>query len=151
MSDDRPDPISATIIVADALELEGDALRSYLDAVCGDDAVLREEVEALLDVAGERFTDDFLETPAVELLEDVRRAPPEPPRRIGDFELVRRLGEGGMGTVYLAEQRRPVERRVALKLIKAGMDGAQVLARFEAERQALALMDHDNVAAVHDA
>ncbi|MEM9598335.1 MAG: tetratricopeptide repeat protein, partial [Acidobacteriota bacterium] len=80
---------------------------------------------------------------------------PTPPvgvgQSIGPYRLLDVLGEGGMGTVYLAEQRRPVERRVALKLIKAGMDGAQVLARFEAERQALALMDHDNVAAVHDA
>lgn len=70
---------------------------------------------------------------------------------IGPYRLLEVLGEGGMGTVYLAEQRRPVKRQVALKLVKMGMDGEQVLARFEAERQALALMDHENVAAVYDA
>ncbi|MEO1367365.1 MAG: protein kinase, partial [Acidobacteriota bacterium] len=72
-------------------------------------------------------------------------------RSIGPYRLLDELGEGGMGTVYLAEQRAPIERKVALKLIKPGLGSAQVLARFEAERQALALMDHDHVAAVYDA
>ncbi|MEM1180405.1 MAG: tetratricopeptide repeat protein [Acidobacteriota bacterium] len=84
----------------------------------------------------------------------VASAPSTPPgvgRSIGPYRLLDVLGEGGMGTVYLAEQREPVERQVALKLIRAGLDGKQVLARFEAERQALALMDHENVAAVYDA
>jgi eukaryotic-like serine/threonine-protein kinase len=72
-------------------------------------------------------------------------------RTVGPYRLTDKLGEGGMGTVYLAEQREPVQRQVAVKLIKAGMDTAEVLARFEAERQALAMMNHVNVAAVYDA
>jgi serine/threonine protein kinase/tetratricopeptide (TPR) repeat protein len=71
--------------------------------------------------------------------------------RIGPYKLLQQLGEGGMGAVFLAEQEKPVQRRVALKIIKAGMDSAHVLARFEAERQALALMDHPNIAKVLDA
>ena len=70
---------------------------------------------------------------------------------IGPYRLLQELGEGGMGTVFLAEQQHPVERRVALKIIKAGMDSRQVLARFEAEEQALAMMDHPNIAKVFDA
>src|SRR5688572_3375338 len=74
-----------------------------------------------------------------------------PGSRVGPYKLLDQLGEGGMGTVFLAEQQEPVRRRVALKLIKPGMDSAQVIARFEAERQALALMDHPNIAKVLDA
>ncbi|MCB1600223.1 MAG: protein kinase, partial [Xanthomonadales bacterium] len=74
-----------------------------------------------------------------------------PARAIGPYRILEPLGDGGMGTVYLAEQRSPVQRTVALKVIKAGMDSVQVLARFEAERQALALMNHVNVASVFDA
>src|SRR5262245_41923747 len=72
-------------------------------------------------------------------------------QQIGPYKLLSVLGEGGMGTVYLAEQSQPVRRRVALKVIKAGMDTRSVIARFEAERQALAMMDHPNVAKVFDA
>ncbi len=74
-----------------------------------------------------------------------------PGMRIGPYKLLQRLGEGGMGTVYMAEQEAPVRRRVALKIIKAGMDSEHVIARFEAERQALAMMDHTNIARVLDA
>src|SRR5436309_8527741 len=70
---------------------------------------------------------------------------------IGPYKLLQRLGEGGFGTVFLAEQRAPMVRRVALKIIKRGMDTRQVIARFEAERQALAMMDHPNIATVLDA
>ena len=70
---------------------------------------------------------------------------------IGPYKLLQQLGEGGMGTVFMAEQTQPVQRKVALKIIKAGMDSRQVIARFEAERQALALMDHPNIAKVFDA
>ena len=74
-----------------------------------------------------------------------------PGTRIGPYKLLQQIGEGGMGVVYMAEQEQPVRRKVALKIIKPGMDSAQVVARFEAERQALALMDHPNIARVFDA
>ncbi len=74
--------------------------------------------------------------------------PPEHPERIGPYKLLDVLGEGGMGTVYLAEQKEPVRRRVALKLIRLGMASDNVLRRFEAERQALAMMNHDNIAKI---
>src|SRR5262249_35377478 len=69
---------------------------------------------------------------------------------IGPYKLLEQIGEGGMGLVFVAEQQQPVRRRVALKIIKPGMDSRQVVARFEAERQALAMMDHANIAKVHD-
>lgn len=75
----------------------------------------------------------------------------QPGTRIGRYKLLRMLGEGGMGIVYLAEQQRPMKRQVALKIIKPGMDSAQVIRRFKAERQALALLDHPNIAHVYDA
>src|SRR5205085_7694110 len=83
-------------------------------------------------------------------------APATPPHEgagshVGPYKLLQKIGEGGMGVVYMAEQQRPVVRRVAVKIIKLGMDTRQVIARFEAERQALALMDHPNIAKVLDA
>src|SRR5262245_61556003 len=75
----------------------------------------------------------------------------QPGTQIGPYKLLQEIGEGGMGSVFMAEQTHPVRRKVALKLIKAGMDSKQVIARFEAERQALALMDHPNIARVLDA
>ncbi|MGL4554510.1 MAG: protein kinase domain-containing protein, partial [Gemmataceae bacterium] len=131
-----------------ALEKGGVGERqAYLGEACGDDA-LRRQVETLLrthDAAGL-----FLETPPPSI-----PAPgpggAETPAAVGPYRLVEPIGEGGMGTVFLAEQTEPVRRQVAVKLIKPGMDSRQVLARFEAERQALALMDHPNIARVLDA
>src|SRR5262245_45988004 len=76
---------------------------------------------------------------------------PKQPTKVGPYKILEPLGEGGMGIVYLAEQERPIRRRVALKVIKIGMDTREVVARFEAERQALALMDHPGIAQVYDA
>jgi serine/threonine protein kinase/tetratricopeptide (TPR) repeat protein len=116
--------------------------RAYLEEACGDDAALRARIEALLRVHDEDRT--FLAQPAV--------APGGATDAvIGPYRLVELIGEGGMGTVYRAEQTGPVRRQVALKIIRPGMDSRQVLARFEAERQALALMDHPNIARVFDA
>src|SRR5207248_516349 len=100
--------------------------------------------------------EDFLETPPTGL--DFQRTarvnvPPteKPGDKIGRYKLLQQIGEGGCGIVYMAEQEEPVRRRVALKVIKLGMDTRQVIARFEAERQALALMDHPNIAKIYDA
>jgi eukaryotic-like serine/threonine-protein kinase len=124
---------------------------AYLDRACAGDGELRRKVEQLLQARPK--AESFLESPAANL---VARAgePPVPERPgtvIGPYKLLQQIGEGGMGTVFLAEQTHPVQRKVALKVIKAGMDSQQVIARFEAERQALALMDHVNIARVLDA
>jgi eukaryotic-like serine/threonine-protein kinase len=124
---------------------------AYLDQACADDPALRERVEALLRAEG--AAGDFLETPAPGPAVNVDEQPvgEVPGTVIGPYKLIEQIGEGGMGTVWMAQQTEPVRRLVAVKLIKAGMDSRQVLARFEAERQALALMDHANIARVLDA
>jgi serine/threonine protein kinase/tetratricopeptide (TPR) repeat protein len=139
-------------IFSRALELDSPADRGrYLDEVCGDKAQLRDEVESLLKALGD--AGDFLERPAAPPTAAVEpSAPAEGPGAvIGPYKLLERIGEGGMGEVWMAEQRAPMQRKVALKIIKAGMDTRQVVARFEAERQALALMDHPNIAKILDA
>jgi serine/threonine protein kinase len=127
---------------------------AYLQGACGDDAALRRRIEALLeshDQAG-----DFLENAApstgVKKTIVLSLTPTEKEGdRIGRYKLLQQIGEGGCGVVYMAEQEEPVRRRVALKVIKLGMDTKSVIARFEAERQALAMMDHPNIAKVLDA
>jgi WD40 repeat protein/serine/threonine protein kinase len=146
---------------------------AYLDAACGDDHNLRQRVDRLL--AAHPQVGNFLEPPAREQIGPAE-APTVPPREkspvdparaetaaydspvegvgaviAGKYKLLETLGQGGMGAVFMAQQTQPVKRLVALKLIKLGMDSRQVLARFEAERQALALMDHPNIAKVLDA
>jgi serine/threonine protein kinase/tetratricopeptide (TPR) repeat protein len=137
-------------LFAQALEIESAAERAaFLDRACGDNHALRAEVEALLR-ASER-SGDLLDLP------DNSGATTDLPVRegpgtvIGPYKLFEEIGEGGMGTVWMAEQTHPIQRRVAVKVVKEGMDSKQVLARFEAERQALALMDHPNIATVLDA
>ncbi|MCP4898232.1 MAG: serine/threonine protein kinase [bacterium] len=119
-----------------ACGLPGDERASYLDEECAGDDDLRREVEALLEI--DCTTSDSA---------DDR----QPPERIGNFHLLQKVGEGGMGEVWEAEQEAPVRRRVAFKLIKWGMDTKEVLARFESERQALALMNHPNIAKAFEA
>jgi eukaryotic-like serine/threonine-protein kinase len=124
-----------------------DARRAYLEQACHDDADLSARVAALL-----RAHDDgggFLLSPAVPLGSNGLNE--SPGAQIGPYKLVEQIGEGGFGVVYLAEQKEPIRRAVALKMLKAGMDTRQVVARFEAERQALAMMEHPNIARVFDA
>jgi WD40 repeat protein/serine/threonine protein kinase len=121
----------------------------YLDEVCGGDLELRRRVERLLRAISEAGS--FLETPAQDPSPTVDQPPVESPGTvIGPYRLIERVGEGGMGSVWMAQQQEPVKRLVAVKLIKAGMHSREVVARFEAERQALALMDHPNIARVLD-
>ena len=116
---------------------------------CGDDVELRLFVQRLLTNHDERMG-SFLRPSAGER-PTAPSVPTGAPQSIGPFRILKALGEGGMGTVYVAEQTAPVRRRVALKVIKAGMDSRQVIARFDVERQALALMDHPNIAKILDA
>jgi len=130
----------------EACRLPEDERGALLDDVCGGDTDLREEVESLLRFHDERGTgtggDGQLPMNTIN---------GDPPETIGHYRLVQKLGEGGMGEVYEAEQTEPVRRLVALKVIKWGMDTKEVVARFESERQALALMDHPNIAKVFEA
>jgi WD40 repeat protein/serine/threonine protein kinase/tetratricopeptide (TPR) repeat protein len=128
-----------------------DARAEYLRQACGADSGLRERVLGLLRAYEEQAS--FLESPApVGVVPTIDQPASESPGDvIGPYKLLEQIGEGGMGTVWMAQQTAPVKRVVALKLIKAGMDSKQIIARFEAERQALALMDHANIARVLDA
>ena len=124
---------------------------AYLKRACGNDTDLLARVKALLKAHEEAGS--FLEVPAVEqnVTSDIPALIEDPGTKIGRYELLELIGEGGMGLVYLAQQKKPVKRRVALKIIKPGMDSKQVIARFEAERQALAVLAHPNIAHVFDA
>jgi hypothetical protein len=123
----------------------------YIDGICEKNPDLRPKIEELLrlhDNAG-----DFLESPILSTDVTLNDAPltEGPGTEIGPYKLLEKIGEGGMAVVYMAEQHEPFHRRVALKIIKLGMDTRQVIARFAVERQALAMMDHPNIAKVHDA
>ena len=132
-------------VFLEALDKHGpDEWGSYLDEACGEDREFRRDVQVLLDA---NASDDSLldkgaiatEAPAV------AEAPGDV---IGPYKLLEQIGEGGMGVVFMAQQTEPIRRKVALKIIKPGMDTRQVIARFEVERQVLALMDHPNIAKV---
>src|SRR4051794_31776831 len=126
-----------------------EARAAYLEEACAGDATLRCKVNELLK---EHYSDDsLLAGPAVEEGRTVIEPPKTPAPMIGRYKLLEKIGEGGFGEVWMAEQREPVKRRVALKIIKPGMDSRQIVARFEAERQALAMMDHANIARIFDA
>jgi serine/threonine protein kinase/tetratricopeptide (TPR) repeat protein len=127
-----------------------EARQAYLLQGCGQDGELRRRIEALLRVHDEERS--FLETPTREIHALLGASAGEDlDTPLGPYQLLEKLGEGGMGTVFLAEQTQPVHRQVAVKVIRPGMDSGQVLARFEAERQALALMDHPHIAKILDA
>ena len=145
-----PDPKSPETIFADAIAIESAEDRAtFLDQACQDDPALRRELETL--VMNHFRAGDFLENPAVQDATLVQPITEGPGTVIGPYKLLQQIGEGGMGVVYMADQSEPVKRRVALKIIKPGMDTRQVIARFEGERQALAMMDHPNIARVFEA
>ncbi len=137
-----------------ALEKPGAERPAFLQAVCGADLALRRRLEALL--AAHDQTDNPVPVKADAVIPTIKLELADAPdeavgQTLGRYKLLERVGEGGCGVVYVAEQTEPVRRRVALKVIKLGMDTKQVVARFEAERQALAMMDHPNIAKVLDA
>jgi serine/threonine protein kinase len=143
-------------VFENAVDLTGAEREAYIRGACGADQALRAEVEGLFR-AFERGV-DFLSAPTVARAENLAgavtlAAPPRegPGTRIGPYKILQLIGEGGFGSVFMAEQEKPVQRKVALKIIKLGMDTKAVIARFEVERQALALMDHPNIARVLDA
>ena len=144
---------SVDTVFCTAIDIESaEERREYVAGACGQDAQLRHQVDRLL--RAHYGAGCFLESPPKGVGGFPTLAPPvteKPGTQIGPYKLLQQLGEGGMGVVYMAEQAEPVERRVALKIIKPGMDTRQVIARFEAERQALAMMDHPYIAKVLDA
>ena len=150
-------------IFDEAQRLPAEARRAFVEQACGGDADLLDEAMATLAAADSADRRGFLatgggadETAQIEAAGEPAAAAPATPaerpgQKIGRYKLLQQIGEGGMGTVWMAEQTTPLVRRVALKVIKLGMDTRSVIARFEAERQALALMDHPHIARVLDA
>jgi serine/threonine protein kinase/Tfp pilus assembly protein PilF len=137
-------------IFAQALEITSTAERAaFLNRACGNNQALRVEVEALL--RAHEQSGDLLDLPEKPPVTTDLPGQERPGTLLGPYKLLEQIGEGGMGTVWMAEQTEPIQRRVAVKVVKEGMDSRQVLARFEAERQALALMEHPNIAKVLDA
>src|SRR5262245_37472153 len=139
-------------IFLEALEITTpEARAAYLQGACGRDVTLRRKVDELLK---EHFSNDsLLAGSALAGARIAVESPAEeaPAQIFGRYKLLEKIGEGGFGEVWMAEQREPVKRRVALKIIKPGMDSRQIVVRFEAERQALAMMDHPNIAKIFDA
>ena len=148
-------------IFLQALELgSADARNRYLDDVCAGDSRLRKSVENLLNAHElpanplDHPVASFGDAPSDQVSSTILQNAPiveGPGTVIGPYRLMEQIGEGGFGLVFVAQQQRPVQRKVALKVVKPGMDSREVVARFEAERQALALMDHPNIASVLDA
>ncbi|MCP4782362.1 MAG: serine/threonine protein kinase [Fuerstiella sp.] len=151
------------IFVAARRLTDPDDRRAYLDEACGEHVNLRKKVDGLLAAVDQEHANPLDD--AVEQLGHAQAAAGIPKKEqstagesleisshpmIGPYKLLEQLGEGGMGTVYMAQQQSPVKRKVALKLVKPGMDSKEVIARFEAERQALAMMDHSNIARIFD-
>lgn len=142
------DSLTPDVLLLAALEINcAEKRAAYLDEACGGDEALRAEVESL--IAAHFASETFLEPVAHPLWREV------PSEKEGDvigrYKLLQQIGEGGFGKVFRAEQSAPMKRQVALKVIKPGMDSKEIIARFEAERQVLALMDHPHIAKVYDA
>src|SRR5262249_55562125 len=136
-------------IFLEALDCKSaDELTRFLNQACGSDAALRTRVEELL--RAHRDAGAFLGGREKQGATCDQPSTEHPGTVIGPYKLMKQIGEGGMGLVFVAEQQHPVRRKVALKVIKPGMDTRRVVARFDAERQALALMDHPNIAKVLD-
>src|SRR5882672_2204469 len=139
------------LIFTEALGVPVEKRAAFLEGACGGDERLRRKVEALL--TSHQEIGDFLQESPDEAVSQARiaaTADEKPLERIGRYKLLQQIGEGGCGVVFMAEQEEPVRRRVAVKVVKPGMDTKSVIARFEAERQALALMDHPSIAKVFD-
>jgi serine/threonine protein kinase len=139
-----------------AIELPVELRASFLANAAGEDVALRESVLRLLAYADAgaplpRLRDDETALDVTATPDRVRPPIESEGSRVGPYKLLQLIGEGGFGVVYMAEQEAPVRRRVALKVIKVGMDTRKLIARFEAERQALSLMEHPNIARVFDA
>jgi len=143
---------SAHKIFIQALDLDQIEREAFLEKACGDDAELRLEIQRLL-IDAEQADSFFGDTAGATLISEdsIESFAEQEGDQIGPYTLLEPVGEGGMGTVWKAEQHEPIHRLVALKVVKAGMDTREVLARFEAERQALAIMDHPGIAKVLDA
>ncbi len=139
-------------VFIEALDAQPADRAAVLEHACGGDAALRAQVEQLL-AEHDRQESFFLDKPPadVDATLDFEQLAERPGARVGPYKLLQQIGEGGMGVVFMAEQAVPLRRTVAVKIIKPGMDSRQVIARFEAERQALALMEHPNIAKVLDA
>jgi eukaryotic-like serine/threonine-protein kinase len=143
-------------VLSAALELDEAKRPAYLDHACASDHSLRQEVQSLLD-SGDDIRSSFMQSPPLAsptsdgTADELGPNESGPGTVLGHYHLLQKVGEGGMGEVWLAEQKEPVRRRVALKLVKGGMYTREVMARFESERQALALMDHPAIAKVFDA
>jgi len=143
--------MSDSAIFQAAVKLSPERRAAFLDQACASDGELRHEIESLLrahDAPGSFLGNLSSQSDATEDFEPI---PERAGTVIGPYKLMEQIGQGGMGLVFVAEQQRPVRRKVALKIIKPGMDTRDIIARFEAERQALALMDHPNIARVLDA
>ena len=148
----RAQPVDEKAIFKVACCIESaEAREDYLRQVCGDNPEIHDRVATLLRMHEE--SPSFLESPLAGGDAALDRGPllELPGTQIGPYKLLEQIGEGGMGVVYVASQKEPIRRKVALKIIKPGMDTREVVARFEAERQALAMMDHPNIAKVFDA
>ena len=156
MSEQKGNLEQAALIFERARKLEGDERRAFLDEACKTNAALRAEIQSMIEAHGQQgkfLSEPTKDQPARGLTEtfDTEQLAERVGTKIGRYKLLQQIGEGGFGVVYMAEQEKPVRRKVALKIIKLGMDTKQVIARFEAERQALAMMDHPNIAKVFDA